>query len=452
MKTVLRSAAIAGLFAAVSAHAQQVPADGAAEPAALQEARARQTALFEAMRADPDNLDLMFAYALLSIQIGDFEQAIATLERMLIFNQNLPRVKLELAVAYFRLGAYETARFYLEDALGSNPPPAVQERIAVFLAQIDERTRTHRFTGILSVGGIYSSNATLGPDDRNVIVTFGDGASPVTAQIPADAVASDDFGARLSLGVSHIYDLGRPNQDAWVTRAGYIGQRYASERSGEFDMIEASTGPQLALDDDQFGLKARPFLRGGYVASARNFLYWNAGGGLELSNTFGPQLSGFARINADWREYDEDDRGFDGLYGFTNIGAVYSGFGDTTLTATAILETDRADESFYSNHEFGLRLSAARDVAAPGAITEAGPWSLTAYAQLTGRFYDDPDPRVDPNKTRRDIDARIGGRVFVPVTPSVGIALDASYFDRSSNIRNYELDNIEIGVSAIARF
>ena len=47
------------------------------------------------MLQDPSNLDVAFEYASLSSQVGDYEAAISTLERMLIFAPKLlgPRTK-----------------------------------------------------------------------------------------------------------------------------------------------------------------------------------------------------------------------------------------------------------------------------------------------------------------------------------------------------------------------
>ena len=54
------------------------------------------------MLRDPSNLDVTFAYADVSAQLGDNEAAVAALERMLLFNPNLPRVDLELLAEHAR--------------------------------------------------------------------------------------------------------------------------------------------------------------------------------------------------------------------------------------------------------------------------------------------------------------------------------------------------------------
>ena len=39
-----------------------------------------------------------------------------------VFNPNLPRVKLELGVLYFKLGSYELARSYFQEAVNAATP------------------------------------------------------------------------------------------------------------------------------------------------------------------------------------------------------------------------------------------------------------------------------------------------------------------------------------------
>jgi tetratricopeptide (TPR) repeat protein len=106
----------------------------------------RRQQLFQVMIEQPDNLDVAFEYAALSAQAGDLEGAVSTLERMLIFAPGLPRLQLELGVLYFRLGSMETARSYLEAAIASpSAPPEVIEKVQVYLAAIDSKSRSHYF-------------------------------------------------------------------------------------------------------------------------------------------------------------------------------------------------------------------------------------------------------------------------------------------------------------------
>src|SRR5680860_1925413 len=61
----------------------------------------RRDTLLNQMLARPNDLDLAFEYAKLSSEAGDYEGAISTLERMLIYAPNTPRIQLELGVLYY---------------------------------------------------------------------------------------------------------------------------------------------------------------------------------------------------------------------------------------------------------------------------------------------------------------------------------------------------------------
>jgi cytochrome c-type biogenesis protein CcmH/NrfG len=61
------------------------PAFAAADliAASRDQIEARRQALLQLMLQDPSNLDVAFEYASLSSQVGDYEAAVSTLERML---------------------------------------------------------------------------------------------------------------------------------------------------------------------------------------------------------------------------------------------------------------------------------------------------------------------------------------------------------------------------------
>ncbi|HYI03705.1 MAG TPA: tetratricopeptide repeat protein, partial [Reyranella sp.] len=76
-------------------------------------------AAFQEMLRRPADLDVLFKFATIATKTGDYEGAISALERMLLVNPDLPRVRLELAVLYYRLGSFEVSRTYLETVLSS---------------------------------------------------------------------------------------------------------------------------------------------------------------------------------------------------------------------------------------------------------------------------------------------------------------------------------------------
>src|SRR6202171_5709579 len=88
------------------------------------ELKQQYDAAFQETLNKPADLDVLFRFAGLATQTGALEGAISALDRMLLINPDLPRVRLELGVLYYRLGSYEVARTYLDSALKSPALPA----------------------------------------------------------------------------------------------------------------------------------------------------------------------------------------------------------------------------------------------------------------------------------------------------------------------------------------
>ena len=83
------------------------------DPKQIEEINTERERIFSALIDEPTNLDNLFEYANLSILLGDLEAAISVFEQMLIYEPDLPRIRLELGVLYFRLNAYPSAKLYL---------------------------------------------------------------------------------------------------------------------------------------------------------------------------------------------------------------------------------------------------------------------------------------------------------------------------------------------------
>src|SRR3954451_2144195 len=159
-------------LAASPAHAQ-TPAASAppASPAATSKAELERqyVAAFQEILQRPSDLDVLFKFAAIAGQTGDLEGAISALERMLLINGDLPRVRLELGVLYYRLGSFEVARTYLESALKTpNLPADVRSRAEQFMSQVVAQQKTSQFAGEVFLGMRYQSNANLGPATSNV--------------------------------------------------------------------------------------------------------------------------------------------------------------------------------------------------------------------------------------------------------------------------------------------
>ena len=156
----------------ISLLAQNVP-PSISDPEELRATQIERQKVFDSIIDDPTNLENLFNYANLSILVGDLEAAIGVFEQMLIYKPDLPRIKLELGVLYFRIGAFASAKRYLDDVENYNPPQEVKEKVAVFLEQIENETRLFKTQSVVSLGMGLSGNANAGLD-TDVVTVVGD--------------------------------------------------------------------------------------------------------------------------------------------------------------------------------------------------------------------------------------------------------------------------------------
>lgn len=439
MKFLGGAAFALAVIAAGSTSAQVFSASN--DRAALRE---EQKTIFAQMFERPDDLDLMFSYALVSIRLEDLEAAITTLERMLIYNKDLPRVHMELGAAYFRLGSYTTAQYYFNNVLAFDDiPPQVVSKANEFLRSIEQRTEKSVFVGSVSTGIAYASNATLGPDDSTVQL-FG-----LPAVLADDFLEDDDFGIRTSASVSHFYDLGQPDSDFWRTDASLFSLHYFDATDSDVDSLQFRTGPQVSLDDRQFGPKIRPFVEAEYVRSANDALYATGSVGAEYSDTLSEALSVFGSLRGGYRDYYNGRDDLDAVTLRASGGFAWLPQPDVVLRGALFAEREFADEDFNSNTEITLRVSAgySYDSGIDGIDRR---WNLTGFAQATGRVFDDPDPTIvgaTGTRERRDLDFRAGLRHVFHIRDGFWIAADVDGLARNSNIRNFDLENIGAALS-----
>ncbi|MEK7992203.1 MAG: tetratricopeptide repeat protein [Planctomycetota bacterium] len=131
--------AIMPLLAGLGASAQSLPAQSQSQsPVAATDAmRALYDTAFQETLRKPSDPTTLVGFAEIAIKVGDLEGAISALDRLLLIDGDQPDVKLELGVLYFRLGSFEAARNYLEEARTSaRASVVVKQRAAAFIKEI----------------------------------------------------------------------------------------------------------------------------------------------------------------------------------------------------------------------------------------------------------------------------------------------------------------------------
>jgi tetratricopeptide (TPR) repeat protein len=436
---------LAGATVSAPAQAQQ----GLVQPASTPtpELRRQYDAAFAAMLANPGNLDIIFKFAELAVAVGDLEGAVSALERMLLIDANLPRVRLELGVLYYRLGSFEAARTYLMAALASPALPAdVRARAQTFLAEIERQRSPWRLSGTAMAGIRYQSNANAAPTG-----TVRVGGIP--AQLDDNATADEDWNAFAALNVIHELDMGTQYGEALETRvAGYVARQF-QRTEVDVSLVSLSTGPRYVLLPKMIdGLSVRPSVALDYVALDDKTDYIAHGLSLALDKKIGRDVVG---IGFDFRQrnfnnsrdnpFNEDRSGRElgGRFTWDFIFAQWMGGSFTT----GFYDYD-ARKSWESYEEFQLGLSLTFYVHFSPFVKEQKTALVLAGSYLNTK-YNKPDLTIDPEKRRHDQDYRISLTGSLPLTQTIALVVQGGYAERASNIPNYDYENW-FGMTALA--
>jgi len=399
--------------------------------------RAAYYAAFQETLQKPNDPAVVLRYAQLAIQVGDYEGAISAFERFLIVDSDQPRVKIELAILYYRLGSLEAARAYFEDARNSaKATPDVKSRAAEYIADIDRRSGTSRFSGDLLAGLRYSDNANLATN-AGVVSSFGIN----TVQNPV-GTAQPDFAAIAAAQIRHRYDFGHQDNGTLETDFNAYTARQFQVIQANVTLLGLTTGPRFEPFDESWrGFSLKPFFTGNYLAVEDYTTYWLFGAGMEAVAPIDDKLRTTIRLLGDRREYVDNP-----VSPTNNIST------GNDITATAELRAElmhdlvfvlggnltryvaEVPSQAYTAEGFASSLTYRFDD--PVGIN-GRKWYATASAGVEWWGYDQPDPTVDPFTTRAQTDLNLGLVLGVPLDDRFTVVGQASYTQRSANISNY---------------
>ena len=411
-------------------------------PAASGDAAQQYDAAFQEMMRQPANLDVLFKFATLATQTGDLEGAISALERMLLINPNLPRVRLELGVLYYRLGSYEVARTYLEAALKSQAlPPDVRNRAEQFMAELDKRQSPSRFSGEVFLGLRYQSNANLGPATSSVRL-FGQ-----TANLNQAALGTADWGAVSSAQMRHTYDLGLQDRSAIESQLTVYANRQFQLSAANVSLIDFTTGPRFQAFQGTFeDVIIKPFVTAGYIWVNDTQYYGSYGAGLETGVLLSDRLRNVSIFS--WRQqnypntsYLPTNSQFTGIQFNGSTVFQYQLTEIISLYAIGNAQRYETQQTQWQNYTLlGVGGGFAFRFADPLFKSEL-PWSLNLTVNQQWWTYDAPDPIIDPGTMRLQTDTILNLILSVPLDDRTTFSVSGGRFARTSTLPNYEFIN-----------
>jgi hypothetical protein len=447
-RTVLALAAAAWLGIA----APGAMADDASDTASLQ---AKKEALFQQMLHDPANLDVTFAYADVSAKLGDNEAAVAALERMLLFNPNLPRVDLELGVLYFRMGSFEAAQTYFDKAKSFNPPPEVASRVDEYLAKIHSAEQTSQFSGFFFTGAQYQTDANVAPGSPLIHSPIGD------VLLSNQFVKHDDANFFATGAVLYSYDLGDQNRDAIEVGGIGFANHYLEFNRLDLDLGEVTAGPRFRFPNVPYvdGFSVKPYAIVNEVGLGEQQYFWTYGAGIETTGTFFGDIA--TKLSWELREKNfsnAPDRPLSrGLTGNDNI-VTLAATKPVTDNSAASLEFDYLDQStrltYYSNMTYSIAAGYKIRYDDPTGWLKL-PWETAVFGSRSWAIYQSPDPCCNTSgssiifspSSRDDRHWRFGVTQSFQVAQNIAVILQIQRDIVSSNlpIYGYTSDSVLVG-------
>ena len=423
-------------------------------PADRAQLQAKKEQLFQQSLRDPGNLDITFAYADAAAKLGDNEAAVSALERMLLFNPNLPRVQLELGALYFRMGSYDSARTYFERAAAANPPADVQERIHTYLAEISRRSAPQRFSGYAFFGAQYQT-------DANVAGSSSIAFPGVVINLLPQFVKRRDYDFFATGSALYSYDLG--NQSADTVEVGgtaYVNHYGVTERLN-LGLVEATVGPRFNFREPLPGISSatlKPYVIANEVTlgSHQYFDTWGVGGestalaweDLRFKSTFEFRDKSFTN-DAD-RPLSTGFNGSDKLVTVSlNKPITFVPDSDLTLEFDFLKQDTLA--AFYTNDSYAGAVAYHLRYDDP-TMSFRHPLETNFSLSRSWANYAAPDPCCGVASNRFDRRWRFGVAQTFPVTGDVAVVLQLQRDIVSSNVPLYHYTNNSVLLGAQVRF
>ncbi len=405
---------------------------------------------YQDVLANPDDVDINFAYAQIQIARGDVRSAGATLERILLVSPDLPRVRLLYAIVLYRLDNVDEAERELRAVRLLEMPPSLRAEIDRYLEQIELRRKRTRFALTQSFGFQYDWNRnSAAASGVNLISDFPGNLEGHSRRRQDQAVT-----AVTRLDASH--DLGY--QARHRLTGGLTYYRGEQIHLSELDLQSASMDFGGVYDASPVSII--PSFYGRRIMLANQFYAYNQGVNLRAEHQMTGELQLFVYGEAErqkYREIGEDTAAPE------KTGPQFTLGGGISYTLNPEM---RVGLEFSSIRKFAARNYNSYD---GEAVTASHTWlfgeGLFLLSTLSGEIdrYEESDPSVS-DMTRRDRIGRARMTLGVPVATildedgtipflrDLTLTLTGEAVRQVSNLTNYTYNNRRAAIALTKRW
>ncbi|MCD8523389.1 MAG: hypothetical protein LRY66_04000 [Saccharospirillaceae bacterium] len=289
-----------------------------------------------------------FYYGFSAAQLGYFNEALFSFERLNSQFPDVARYRLELARAYYYLGDYDAAEQHFLQVQSSKPPAQVEKTIDQFLQRIQEQRQavSPSWGGFVSVSGGYDSNYNTATDLNEIDLLNG----LLTARLNRDQRAKGSGYYQLRAQGSYTSPLTR--RSAVDLQTGVSRKDNAADDLFDLDNLYASAGMRLIRGRHNLRLGGRY----SHYWLGRDDLLGELSANLEWNYLLTPQWQPIASLTlSNQNSLRNDD--LDLLQAELQLGAAFSAEQFSARFAL-ISATDDGKQDFQARDTLGLNLDA----------------------------------------------------------------------------------------------
>lgn len=309
------------------------------------------TAMPQTALAEDADLESLYKEGLYLRETGKLYSAIEALEAVLAAKPTLQRVRLELAVAYYRALNYERAQVEAQQVLDDpKTPDNVKLAVSAFMGQLKKDQENYSgkrssFEPSISVGLIHDSNVNAGPDGALL---------PGGLVLAPGAVGQDDWGMTLQAGVGHTFqspDPVRIGETAarflWKSQANLFHRGYFDLDNYNLTVATLATGPAWIAPNKW---RANINLQADYLMLGGDELAWylSAAPSITWQTKSGEITADILYVNRDFSRAVDQGRDSDYASGGLSYGHLFKGGKAAGQLGVRFFNEDAQDKQ-YSN-------------------------------------------------------------------------------------------------------
>jgi hypothetical protein len=431
--------------AAAAPRSGQRALDAAAEAALFVPLEPARRVSYAQVLEHPDDIELNFRWAQTQVEDGDLTGAAATLERILLLQPELPRVRMLYGAVLFRLGNLSEAdREFAR--LERDGRPSDHASIAEYRKRIRRASSPTHTTASLTAGTQHDTNRNTAPDSGNVLI----GDIPFSLTSTNDKNGDGGWYSLLDLHLER--DLGYQEDRKLIAGLSYYHSQQDDLDSYDVQAWNGELGLRLRQSEGSI----QPRLFASIVDLSREKYLRAFGLELAATHTLSKTATLWGHVRLSHEDFDDipevptaSDRR--GLRGEARLGSSFALAPRRRLDVDAAFVNKSADEDFqgYVGPELG---------ASHLWIQRCGTF-LIAELRATSEHYKHSQNLIS-GSSRRDLRTR--GRLSFGVPLALLLGEDSAVADAvlslttelvvvDSNLTNFEYRNRRVGVSLSKR-